>query len=150
MPGSGTCSQDRGRRDSVTRERGQWGNQTMARSTNTASESDERSVSKTTTKKELIDRIADHTGLRRADVKQTVQAFLDHVIDELGRGNRLEFRDFGVFEIKDRAPRLAQNPKTLERVHVPAKRTVKFKVGRLMKQSLDGVADESEAAADRL
>lgn len=92
----------------------------------------------TTTKKELIDRIADETGLRRIDVKQTVQAFLDHVIDELGRGNRLEFRDFGVFETKDRAPRLAQNPKTLERVHVPAKRTVKFKVGRLMKQSLDG------------
>jgi integration host factor subunit beta len=98
---------------------------------------------KTTTKKELIDRIADETGLRRADVKQTVQKFLDHVIEELGRGNRLEFRDFGVFEIKDRAPRLAQNPKTLERVHVPAKRTVKFKVGRLMKQSLDDVSGDA-------
>lgn len=98
---------------------------------------------KTTTKKELIDRIADETGLRRADVKQTVQKFLDHVIEELGRGNRLEFRDFGVFEIKDRAPRLAQNPKTLEPVHVPAKRTVKFKVGRLMKQSLDDVSGDA-------
>jgi len=99
-----------------------------------------KTTTKTTTKKELIDRIAEETGLRRADVKQTVQAFLDHVIEELGAGNRLEFRDFGVFETKDRAPRLAQNPKTLERVHVPAKRTVKFKVGRLMKQSLDDVS----------
>ncbi|NLX14355.1 MAG: integration host factor subunit beta, partial [Phycisphaerales bacterium] len=51
-------------------------------------------------------------------------------------GNRLEFRDFGVFESKVRAARTAQNPKTLERVSVPSKRTVKFKVGRLMKQKL--------------
>jgi nucleoid DNA-binding protein len=94
----------------------------------------------TTTKKELIDRIADETQLRRGDVKKVVQCFLDHVIDELGKGNRLEFRDFGVFETRDRAPRVAQNPKTLERVPVPAKRTVKFKVGRLMKVRLDGDA----------
>lgn len=92
----------------------------------------------TTTKKELIDRIADETQLRRSEVKRAVQAFLDHVIDELGKGNRLEFRDFGVFEIKARAPRTAQNPKTLQRVEVPAKKTVKFKVGRLMKERLDG------------
>ena len=59
------------------------------------------------------------------------------VIDELKHGNRLEFRDFGVFEIKHRASRKAQNPKTLEPVLVPPKRTVKFKVGRLMKQQLD-------------
>jgi len=91
----------------------------------------------TTTKKDLIDRIADQTGQRRTTVKRTVQCFLDNVIDELKRGNRLEFRDFGVFEIRHRAPRVAQNPKTLERVPVPAKKTVKFKVGRLMKQALE-------------
>ena len=70
-------------------------------------------------------------------MKRVVQSFLDKMIEELGHGNRLEFRDFGVFEIKDRAPRLAQNPKTLERVPVPAKRTVKFKVGRLLKEHRD-------------
>ncbi|MHC4909778.1 MAG: HU family DNA-binding protein [Planctomycetota bacterium] len=91
----------------------------------------------TTTKKDLIDRIADETNQKRTDVKKTVQAFLDNVIRELGAGNRLEFRDFGVFEIRERAPRMAQNPKTLERVPVPAKRTVKFKVGRLMKNALE-------------
>ncbi|MBN2843968.1 MAG: HU family DNA-binding protein, partial [Sedimentisphaerales bacterium] len=58
---------------------------------------------------------------------------------------RLEFRDFGVFETKHRAARVAQNPKTLERVQVPPKRTVKFKVGRLMKQKLQEV-DLREAA----
>ena len=92
----------------------------------------------TTTKKDLIDRIAQETSQKRTAVKKTVQSFLDNVIRELHEGNRLEFRDFGVFEIKNRAPRVAQNPKTLERVPVPAQRTVKFKVGRLMKMALEG------------
>ena len=91
----------------------------------------------TTTKKDLIDRIAEETKQKRTAVKRTIQSFLDNVILELRQGNRLEFRDFGVFEIKHRAPRMAQNPKTLERVPVPAKKTVKFKVGRLMKDALE-------------
>src|SRR5271154_6101258 len=90
----------------------------------------------TVTKKELIDRIAETTGHRRVQVKRIVQQFLDEIVNELGRGNRLEFRDFGVFETKLRKARKAQNPKTLEPVNVPQKRTVKFKVGRLMKQKL--------------
>jgi integration host factor subunit beta len=94
----------------------------------------------TVTKKELVDRIADQTDTKRIVVKKIVQAFLDEAIGELGRGNRLEFRDFGVFEIKQRAARTAQNPKTLQRVQVPPKRTVKFKVGRLMKQKLQAPA----------
>ena len=91
----------------------------------------------TTTKKDLIDKIAEETAQKRTAVKKTVQSFLDNVIRELSEGNRLEFRDFGVFEIRQRAPRIAQNPKTLERVPVPAKKTVKFKVGRLMKMALE-------------
>ncbi len=93
----------------------------------------------TITKKELIERIADRAKLKRTDVKRTIQDFLDQIIVELRKGNRCEFRDFGVFEVKERAPRIAQNPKTLERVPVPAKRTVKFKVGRLMKDSIEKV-----------
>jgi integration host factor subunit beta len=102
----------------------------------------------TITKKELIDRIADSAGSRRVLVKKVVQQFLDEIVNELGRGNRLEFRDFGVFETKLRKARKAQNPKTLEPVAVPEKRTVKFKVGRLMKQrlaTLSGVAIDDEA-----
>ena len=102
----------------------------------------------TITKKELIDRIADGTNYRRVQVKRIVQQFLDEIVNELGRGNRLEFRDFGVFETKLRKARKAQNPKTLEPVEVPEKRTVKFKVGRLMKQRLgdmSGVAIDDEA-----
>jgi integration host factor subunit beta len=91
----------------------------------------------TITKKELMDRIADSTQTKRALVRDTVQGFLDEIICELGKGNHLEFRDFGVFEVKGRAARTAQNPKTLERFRVPAKRVVRFKMGRLMKQKLD-------------
>src|ERR1700759_338380 len=90
----------------------------------------------TITKKELIDRIADGTQAKRVQVKKVVQQFLDEIVAELGKGNRLEFRDFGVFESKLRKARRAQNPKTLQPVAVPEKRTVKFKVGRLMKQKL--------------
>jgi integration host factor subunit beta len=92
----------------------------------------------TITKKELIDQIAGATDQKRVVVKRVVQSFLDAIIVELGKGNRLEFRDFGVFEVKDRKARKAQNPKTLQEVWVPPKRTVKFKVGRLMKQTLSG------------
>ena len=90
----------------------------------------------TVTKKELIDRIAESTQAKRVVVKRIVQSFLDEVITELANDNRLEFRDFGVFETRTRAARVAQNPKTLERVPVPSKRTVKFKMGRLMKNKL--------------
>ena len=90
----------------------------------------------TITKKELIDRIADGTGQPPRAGQTVVQQFLDEIINELGKGNRLEFRDFGVFETKSARLRKAQNPKTLEPVEVPEKRTVKFKVGRLMKQKL--------------
>ena len=102
----------------------------------------------TITKKELIDRIAETSGQRRVQVKKVVQQFLDEIVNELGKGNRLEFRDFGVFETKLRKARKAQNPKTLEPVAVPEKRTVKFKVGRLMKQRLGemtGAAIDDEA-----
>jgi integration host factor subunit beta len=102
----------------------------------------------TITKKELIDRIADQTRQKRVGVKRVVQLFLDEIVDELGRGNRLEFRDFGVFETKVRKARKAQNPKTGQPVEVPERQTVKFKVGRLMKQrlaTLTGSAIDDEA-----
>jgi integration host factor subunit beta len=88
----------------------------------------------TTTKKELVNRIADRTGQTKVVVKEILQTFLDEIIDELALRNRLEFREFGVFEVRERAARRAQNPRTLEKVSVPAKRVVKFKVGRMMRQ----------------
>jgi integration host factor subunit beta len=90
----------------------------------------------TITKKELVNRIADSTRQTKVVVKDIIQRFLDEIIAELSSGNRLEFREFGVFEVKDRAARRAQNPRTLEKVSVPAKRVVKFKVGRMMREKI--------------
>jgi len=95
----------------------------------------------TVTKKELVNRIAERTGQTKVITKEILQQFLDEIISELARGNRLEFREFGVFEVKPRRARRAQNPRTLEKVDVPPKRVVKFKVGRIMRDRVSqGVA----------
>ncbi len=106
------------------------------------------SQSRTITKRELVNRIAEETDLTKVAVRDVIQSFLDSIVDELSQGNRLEFREFGVFEVRERAARLAQNPKTLEKVEVPAKRVVKFKVGRVMRQRVcDEIGpDEVEAS----
>ncbi len=90
------------------------------------------------TKKQLTEQIAASTKTKLIIVKPIIQQFLEAIITELAKDNRIEFRDFGVFETRTRQARKAQNPKTLEPVQVPAKRTVKFKTGRLMKQKLNG------------
>ena len=82
-------------------------------------------------------------------------------IDELGRGNRIEFREFGIFELKRRKPRTARNPKTGDSVQVPEKTVVSFKPGKVMKAKVmdtvptgitetdgDGDEDEDEDEAD--
>ena len=101
----------------------------------------------TTSKKDIIDKIADSTKTRKGVVRNIVQALLDEITNELGKGNRLEFRDFGVFEVRNRARRIAQNPKTLEKVQVEAKRTVKFKMGKLLKQKLEIVKKQDSSSA---
>jgi integration host factor subunit beta len=99
----------------------------------------------TITKKELVNRIADKTGATKVAAKDVVQMFLDEIVAELGKGNRLEFREFGVFEIKKRARRKAQNPRTGERVEVPPRYVVKFKSGRSMKEVVEALV-AAEAA----
>ena len=101
----------------------------------------------TVTKRELVQRIAEKTGAQQILAKEVIQGFLDEIIVELARGNRLEFRDFGVFEPKEKAKRVARNPRTGESVNVPAKTTVKFKVGRLMKKKIQNDAQEEAPAA---
>ena len=91
----------------------------------------------TITKKEVVDKIAEKTDVKRSITKTIVQEFLDEIISELAKSNRLEFRDFGIFVVKERAARMAQNPKTLTPVEVPPKRTVKFKMGRLMREGMN-------------
>ena len=92
---------------------------------------------RTVPKKELVDRIARRTDTKNGTVKTVVQTFLEEIIAELALNNRLEFRDFGVFEPRTPQARTALNPKTLEKVHVPAVRTVRFKMGLMMRRKLN-------------
>jgi len=84
-----------------------------------------------------VDRIAEKTQSNQIIVKTVVQQFLDEINSELAKNNRLEFRDFGVFEVKEQAARTSHNPKTLEPVKIPAKRKVKFKMGRAMREGMN-------------
>ena len=100
---------------------------------------------RTITKKELVNRIAEETRQTKVVVKDILQRFLDSITEELAEGNRIEFRDFGVFEVRERAPRRAQNPRTLEEVEVPRRRAVKFKAGRRMGERItEGPAPRPE------
>ena len=101
----------------------------------------------TITKKELVDRITETTKAKQSSVKAIVQCILDEIIAELAKNNRLEFRDFGVFEVRERAARTAQNPKTMEKVYIPAKKIVKFKMGMGMKEKLSkGTTEQGETS----
>ncbi len=93
-----------------------------------------------TRKKDLVDRIVESTGTQQSLFKKVVQQFFDEIIAELAKGNRLEFRDFGLFETRTTPPRMAQNPETLEKIHVPAKRRVVFRAGRAVKEQLNSQA----------
>ena len=90
----------------------------------------------TTTKREIAERVAQQTGLAQVTVKQIVQMLFDEIVNELATGNRLEFRDFGVFDVVVRKPRTGRNPKTGEKVAVPPKRVVTFKMGKVMREKV--------------
>lgn len=87
----------------------------------------------TVTKRELVNQISDNLQIKQVIVKDIVQEFLDDIVTYLSKGERLEFRDFGVFEVVERKSRVAQNPKTLKKVTIPERRVVKFKVGQTMR-----------------
>jgi DNA-binding protein HU-beta/integration host factor subunit beta len=84
------------------------------------------------TKKEMAKAIAGETGLTQLQVQDVVQRVFDCITETLVREGRIELRNFGVFEVRHRKPRKARNPRTGERVKVPAKRVVTFKPGREM------------------
>lgn len=90
----------------------------------------------TITKKDLCEKVAKKTDNKNIKVKEDIQTFLDEIVDELRQGNRIELRDFGVFEIKRRAARKARNPRTGEEAFVPPKNVVVFKVGKLMREKV--------------
>jgi len=92
-------------------------------------------MSKSTTKRELVVRIARETGLTQLEVKEVVQRVLDSIIDSLAAGNTIELRNFGIFKPVKRKARVGRNPNnpTVE-VQIPAKWMADFKAGKIMKE----------------
>ena len=78
------------------------------------------------TKKEMAKAIATEMGILQSQAREIVQRVFDRITETLVQEGRIEFRNFGVFEVKKRRPRKAHNPRTLETVKVPAKLVVRF------------------------
>src|SRR5262245_24703680 len=85
------------------------------------------------TKADIVDQIADRTGLTQKDVADTVEGVLDAGSGALATGQRIEIRGFGTFKVKDRKSRLARNPRTGDAVPVPPRRVPVFKVSKELK-----------------
>ena len=88
------------------------------------------------TKKDIVLKIADETGIKQIDVKKVVQKTLDHIVLSLIRGEKVELRNFGVFKLKERRSRTGRNPRTGQVVPVPARKVVVFKAGLEMKKKI--------------
>ena len=98
-------------------------------------------MSKCTTKRELVVKIAKETGLTQLEVKEVVQRLLDSIIDSLAAGNTIELRNFGIFKPVKRKARVGRNPNnpTVE-VQIPAKVIADFKPGKIMKERVANIA----------
>ena len=89
------------------------------------------------TKRDLVIKIAKTTKLKQSDVMQVVQKTLDIITEELSEGNGIEFRNFGVFEVVERKPRVGRNPNSPSKtVQIPERKVVKFKPGKVMRETV--------------
>jgi len=92
----------------------------------------------TITKKQLIQVISQEKGVHPNDVRNVIQSFLDKMTDYLASGDRLEFRDFGVFEVVVRKQKIGRNPKNAAvPIVIPARSAVKFTPGKKMKKRIE-------------
>lgn len=98
------------------------------------------------TKKEIVKTISEEIGLTQLKTKEIVQKTFDAIVETLVDDGRIELRNFGVFEVKKRAARKARNPRTGDKVFVPAKYVVTFKPGKEMEERVR-LLEEREAAA---
>lgn len=100
------------------------------------------SKNRTVTKKHLINSISQEKGIHPNDVRHVIQAFLDKMTDCLSSGDRLEFRDFGVFEVVERKQKIGRNPKNASvPILIPARNAVKFTPGKKMRAAIECECD---------
>lgn len=90
------------------------------------------------TKSELIEKIAaKNPHLLIKDVERIVAVIFDRIIDALAKGERVEFRGFGAFSVRERSPRIAKNPRTGEQVKVEERKIPHFKIGKQLFELLN-------------
>ena len=90
------------------------------------------------TKADFIDRVSSKSGLSKRDATKAVDAFLDSVTDALKSGEAVSFTGFGKFSAQQRKERQGVNPRTGQRVTIPAARVPKFSAGSALKQAVKG------------
>src|SRR5215471_8741425 len=101
------------------------------------------------TKKEIVKTISDEIGLTQLKTKEIVQKTFDAIVETLVEEKRIELRNFGVFEVKQRAARKARNPRTGEKVFVPPKNVVTFKPGKRMEELVRKIERQAAEARAR-
>jgi nucleoid DNA-binding protein len=99
------------------------------------------------TKKEIVKTISDEIGLTQLKTKEIVQKTFDAIVETLVEERRIELRNFGVFEVKQRAARKARNPRTGAKVNVPEKFVVTFKPGKEMEERVRELERQAAARA---
>lgn len=88
------------------------------------------------TKKDIVLKVTDQTGLKQIDVKKVIQLTFNCIVEALTRGENIELRNFGIFKIKQRKSRTGRNPRTGQTVPVPPRKAVVFKPGLEMKKKI--------------
>ena len=103
------------------------------------------------TKAELIDKVAATASISRSEAEVVVKTVLDSIVEALHAGDKVELRGFGSFRLRARRSRIGRNPKTGERVEVPAKSVPYFKPGKELRELLnpqDHARREGESRAE--
>lgn len=101
----------------------------------------------TLTKRDLVIRISNETGLVQQQVLDVIQKTLDYIAEALAKGDKVELRNFGVFEVKVRKARIGRNPNAPETdVPIPQRSVVKFKPGKEMRADVLKLAPPPPAA----
>jgi nucleoid DNA-binding protein len=101
------------------------------------------------TKKEIVKQIAERIHETQLKTKDIVQRTFDAIVDTLIEQGRIELRNFGVFEVKQRKARKARNPRTGEKVEVPPKCVVTFKPGKYMEERVRKMTRVPTPTAER-
>ncbi|GAC1446723.1 MAG: HU family DNA-binding protein [Pyrinomonadaceae bacterium] len=96
-------------------------------------------------KLDIVNRIAERTGVPKQKAEQAVEALFNSMKDALARGERIELRGFGVFTVKPRKRGIGRNPRTGEEVDIPIGKTIRFKPGKELQD--DGTVDENPATS---